>query len=134
MPNSATTLTEPLDDALPEVFDLARLVRGGGGLEVSLLGLLIPAPIMGIGSSEGRRLSGRGPGADGVRIGGSTGSFGLGNVPERCVTAKDLCSRSSCPLDGGPKPPYPSFLGALGTPLMLPTLLLRLDVAVFGRS
>lgn len=137
MPNSAATLTDPVDDELADVLDRTRLVRGGGGLEVSLLGLRIPASVIGIGlavSLDGRRQLGRGPGADGVRAGVSIGSLGLGKVSERCAIPKGCGSSSSSPLDGGPNPPYPFFLGALGAPLMLPTLLLRLDMAVPGRS
>ena len=136
MPNSATTLTEPLEDELADVLDRTRLLRGGGALEVSLPGLHDPALVIGIGSAvppdSRSHLSGRGPGADGVRAGVSMGSLGRGNVPERCATSNGIVS--SPPLDGGPKPPYPFFLGALGAPLMLPTLLLRFDVAVLGRS
>jgi hypothetical protein len=78
MPNS---FTRSIDASLPDVLGLTRLVRGGGGLDVS-------------GPKDGRRalltlegfrasLSGRGPGADGVRIGAYTGSFRRGKVPVR---------------------------------------------------
>lgn len=108
-PNSCATLTEPLEDELPDVLDRTRLVRGGGGLDVSLLGLRIPLPVMGMGSAisfDGRRQLGRGPGADGVRAGVSIGSLGLGKVSDRCVIPNGFGSSSSSPLDGGgPKPP-----------------------------
>lgn len=82
------------------------------------------SPILGMPStslSEGcRNLSGRGPGADGVRAGGSVmGLLGLGKVSDRCVNPYDVGSRSVWDGCGGPNPPYALFPSTLGA-LMLP--------------
>jgi hypothetical protein len=77
---------------------------------------------------DGRlNLSGRGPGADGVRNGASIGSLGLGKVPDRLFAPKGAGSKPSCSLWGGPKPPYPFFLCNRGG-TALPALLLPDDM------
>src|SRR3569833_1754252 len=128
MPNSAARL---LDGAsLPEVRGRTTLVLGGGGREVS-------GPIDGrrdrgerggsmLGSSDGlRNLSGRGPGADGGRSGGSAASLCRGNVPARLLVPKGSGSKSSGSRRD-PKPPYPSFFPSRdGAP---PLLLVEDDV------
>lgn len=76
------------------VGDRTRLVRGGGGLDVSgpmpadglrdLSAVRGTWPITSLAAFDGRRvLSGLGPGADGVRAGASVISLGLGNVSAR---------------------------------------------------
>src|SRR3569833_1909924 len=111
MPNSAARLMDGA--SLPEVRGRTTLVLGGGGRVVS-------GPIDGrrdrgvrggsmLGSSDGlRNLSGRGPGADGVRSGGSAASRSRGDVPARLRGPKGAGSRSPGSRRD-PKPPYPSF-------------------------
>ncbi len=112
IPNSAARLMDGV--ALPSrVRGRTRLILGGGGREVSgpMEGLRDLSPFMGVrdrtmslDALDGlRSLSGRGPGADGVRNGISIVSLGLGNVPARLLAPKGGGSKSSS-LRGGPKP------------------------------
>ena len=108
MPNSAARLMDGVVlPSLPAVLGRTRLTRGGGGREVSgpIEGRLDLSPVNGgirLGMSfDGlRSLSGRGPGADGVRSGASTAAACLGKVPARF---KGSGSKSSCLLRE-PKP------------------------------
>ncbi len=116
------------------------LVLGGGGRDVSgpmdgLLDLGVRGGIPSAGDAvDGlRSLSGRGPGADGVRSGASAASLCLGKVPARLMPPNGSGSKSSSRCSRGPKPPYPSFLGSLGG-AMPPLPLLRIDADVPGRS
>lgn len=98
MPNSAARSTDPV---FPAVLGRTMLLRGGGGLEVS-------GPIDGLLEFSNalfcRSRSGRGPGADGVRNGGSLMKLGLGKVSERFIRLG--AGPFAVPgLAGGPKPP-----------------------------
>lgn len=122
-------------------------MRGGGGREVSLIpyeGLCFRSLVI-TGLSpfcvDGLLdLSGRSPGADGVRIGPSTGESlspafrsWSGKVSDRLPNARGCGLASSPSLCGGPNPPYPFFRGILGNAI-LPLLPEELEAAVPGRS
>lgn len=100
-----------------------KLFLGGGGRVVSLMlndgrserSVVSMAPFS-IFVDALRIRSCRNPGADGVRAGSSSIGVGLGfgNVSDRLFILRDGGSKSSSPLCGGPKPPYPFLRGIFG--------------------